>query len=206
MQRRRTITCSITARGTLHNITAACCLCCVCQCTDGSITDKPLLQLVCKFHATSEVTSSLPATGVSGVEHRLCLKASYGFGKDIRQRGTASLPPSLLYEWTDKGNAFCLQVVTVNDYLARRDSEGGPGSSLPRAASGAGSAGPGCEIPDPDLIQLPFSLLCFSTLLQQFSVPVIVHSTLLGPELSQMSIYPFHDICHGPPCFSKAST
>lgn len=123
MQRRRTMTCSITARGTLHNITAACCLCCVCQCTDGSITDKPLLQLVCKFHATSEVTSSLPATGVSGVEHRLCLKASYGFGKDIRQRGTASLPPSLLYEWTDKGNAFCLQVVTVNDYLARRDSE-----------------------------------------------------------------------------------
>ncbi len=39
------------------------------------------------------------------------------------QRGTASLPSASLYEWIEKVNAFCLQVVTVNDYLARRDSE-----------------------------------------------------------------------------------
>lgn len=42
-------------------------------------------------------------------------------------------------------------------------------------------------------------------LLQQFSVPVNVHATLLGLVLSQR-VNNLHDICHAPPCVSKAST
>ena len=78
---------------------------------------------ICKVSAVSGITYALPETGVSGRQHRLDPKLSSGFGKDIRHRHTASLPSPSLYEWDGEGNAFCAQVVTVNDYLARRDSE-----------------------------------------------------------------------------------